>query len=155
MPARHGDACTTTPGDVDTSADNIAPGSLSAATGATGVSSLSAASTAQAGGARLVAINPLSARRLTTFLLSAGKLPALPPEAEEWQECATPLSALLLTALQPVDPLKLLFLAQDYYRDFWAFKGEVAVEAMCAVHKGGVICGYSGARDINGSVLHD
>ncbi|MGH0122698.1 UNVERIFIED_CONTAM: hypothetical protein FKN15_063555 [Acipenser sinensis] len=92
---------------------------------------------------------PLSARRLTTFLLSAGKLLALPPEAEEWQVCATPLSALLLTALQPVDPLKLLFLAQDYYRDFWAFKGEVAVEAMCAVHKGGVICGYSGARDKN------
>ncbi|MGH0136468.1 UNVERIFIED_CONTAM: hypothetical protein FKN15_060873 [Acipenser sinensis] len=53
-----------------------------------------------------------------------GKLQALPPAAEEWQECATPLSALLLTALQPVDPFKPLFLAQDYYRDFWAFKGE-------------------------------
>ncbi|MGH0150885.1 UNVERIFIED_CONTAM: hypothetical protein FKN15_056245 [Acipenser sinensis] len=60
---------------------------------------------------------------LTAFPLSAGKLPALPPAAEEWQECATPLSALLLTALRPVGPLKPPVLAQDFVLDFWAFKG--------------------------------
>ncbi len=60
---------------------------------------------------------------LTAFPLSAGKLMELPPAAEEWQECATPLSALLLTALRPVGPLKPPVLAQDFVLNFWAFKG--------------------------------
>ncbi|MGH0122373.1 UNVERIFIED_CONTAM: hypothetical protein FKN15_007973 [Acipenser sinensis] len=76
---------------------------------------------------------------------AAFPLPGLPQLKESaWELSAVTLTALLVAAwllatLPPVNPLKSLFLAQDFERDFWDFKGGVAVEAMCAADKGVVI----------------
>ncbi|MGH0140558.1 UNVERIFIED_CONTAM: hypothetical protein FKN15_023226 [Acipenser sinensis] len=59
---------------------------------------------------------------------------------QEWTSMlsAVPLPAGVLTALPAMGPLKPPFPARDFVLDCWVFKGEVAVEAMCAVHKGGL-----------------